>query len=65
MARRSEARLRLGEFVDRDGVGPLALSAGPALEGLVRPIVVQYSGREVFRVPELVASVQIDASLGD
>ncbi len=46
-------------------IGPLALSAGPALEGLVRPIVVQYSGREVFRVPQLVASVQIDASLGE
>jgi hypothetical protein len=45
--------------------GPLALSAGPVLEGLVRPIVVQYSGREMFRVPQLLASVQIDATLGD
>jgi hypothetical protein len=43
--------------------GPLAVSAGPVVEALLRPIVVQYSGGELFRMPQVVAGVGIDASL--
>jgi hypothetical protein len=42
-------------------LGPVRLSAGPRLEALVRPIVVDYAGKEVFRVPSLVAGIMIEA----
>src|SRR6202020_23664 len=32
-------------------LGALRLSAGPELEALLRPIIVQVSGNEVFRLP--------------
>jgi hypothetical protein len=43
-------------------VGPIALSAGPRLELLARPIEVDFAGSEVFRVPTFVAGVTLDAS---
>jgi hypothetical protein len=43
-------------------IGPVAVSAGPRIEALVRPIIAELAGKEVFRVPSFVAGVTIDGS---
>jgi hypothetical protein len=43
-------------------MGPLALAAGPQLELLARPVVVEVAGSEVFRMPSLIACFSVDAS---
>jgi hypothetical protein len=45
----------------RAAVGPIELSIGPELEGLLRPVIVQVSGQEVFRLPTLVAGLDLCA----
>lgn len=42
--------------------GALSVSAGPAVELLAQPLVVQIAGAEVFRVPSGVASLIVDAN---
>ena len=32
-------------------LGPLTLAAGPQIEALIRPVIVQLDGAEIFRVP--------------
>lgn len=46
----------------RTVLGPLDLSVGPSLEGLVRPVIVQVNGQEAFRLPTFVASLSLEAS---
>jgi hypothetical protein len=41
--------------------GPLRLSAGPRLEAMLRPIVLDVAGAEAFRIPTWVGGVTIDA----
>jgi len=43
------------------GWGPLSFSAGPDLEVLAEPIVVQRANIEVFRVPNFVAGFSVNA----
>lgn len=43
-------------------LGPITLSAGPRVEALARPIVVEFAESEVFRVPSFVAGVTLDVS---
>jgi hypothetical protein len=43
-------------------MGPLTLVAGPQIEALVRPVVVDVAGGEVFRLPSLLASISIDGA---
>jgi hypothetical protein len=45
-------------------LGSLELSAGPLGEVLFRPIIVQVSGAEVFRVPTALLGLSIDGTLG-
>jgi hypothetical protein len=40
--------------------GPIVLSAGPQLEAMVRPVVVDVSGTEAFRIPTWVGSLALD-----
>jgi hypothetical protein len=42
--------------------GPISMSAGPELEALVRPVLVEVSGAEAFRMPTFVLGVSLDAS---
>jgi hypothetical protein len=44
------------------GLGPIELSVGPHLEALVRPIVVDVGGSEVFRVPSFVGALTVDGA---
>jgi hypothetical protein len=46
----------------RKSLGPVDLAVGPELTYLLRPIIVQVSGTEVFRMPTLVAGLNFDAS---
>jgi len=41
--------------------GPVSLSAGPQLEAMLRPIVVDVAGTEAFRIPTWIGSVGIEA----
>ena len=43
-------------------LGPLRLSAGPQGELLVRPIIVEEAGSEVFRVPGAIVGIALEAS---
>ena len=43
-------------------LGPVALSAGPQVEAMLRPVVVDVGGSEAFRVPTWVASLAMDAA---
>ncbi len=46
----------------RAPLGPVDVSAGPTLELLVRPIVVDVTGTESFRVPDVLLSATLDIS---
>jgi hypothetical protein len=46
----------------RTSFGPVDLSLGPELAYLLRPVIVEVSGREVFRLPTLLAGLSLDAS---
>ena len=41
-------------------MGPVHLAVGPEFEALVRPIVIDVEGREVFRVPVFLAALSLD-----
>jgi hypothetical protein len=43
--------------------GPLALSFGPELEALVRPVAVELGESEAFRVPTFVVGISLDATI--
>jgi hypothetical protein len=43
-------------------LGPLDVSLGPAVEALLRPVIVQVNGQELFRLPTFVASLSLEAS---
>jgi hypothetical protein len=42
-------------------MGPLMLSAGPRLEAMLRPIVLDVAGAEAFRIPTWIGGVTISA----
>jgi hypothetical protein len=46
----------------RAPLGPVDVSAGPTLELLARPIVVDVTGTESFRVPDVLFSATLDIS---
>jgi hypothetical protein len=46
----------------RAPLGPIELSIGPELDALMRPVIVQVGGQEVFRMPTLVAGFDVTAS---
>lgn len=53
-----------GLIVRAQGVfhaGPLSMSIGPELEVLARPIVVEVAHAEVFRVPNVLSGLSVDA----
>jgi hypothetical protein len=41
-------------------LGPIALSLGPRVEAMVRPVLVELAGTELFRVPSVVAGATLD-----
>ncbi|MGH7436624.1 MAG: hypothetical protein ACRENE_13200, partial [Polyangiaceae bacterium] len=45
-------------------LGSLRLSAGPQAELLLRPLLVDVSGAEVFRVPTALLGLSLDATIG-
>src|SRR5581483_1980098 len=45
-------------------LGSIELSAGPQGELLYRPVIVQVSGAEVFRVPTALVSLSVEGTLG-
>jgi hypothetical protein len=42
-------------------LGPLALSFGPELEPLARPVSIEVGAAEVLRIPTFVVGVSLDA----
>jgi hypothetical protein len=43
-------------------LGPLALSFGPELEALARPVLVEFAGAEAFRIPIWILGFSVDAT---
>jgi hypothetical protein len=43
-------------------LGAFSLSAGPQAELLVRPLIVQVGGAEIFRIPTAIASLAVEGS---
>jgi hypothetical protein len=41
-------------------VGPVHVAAGPAVEALLRPLVLEFAGTEVSRIPTLVAVLSVE-----
>jgi hypothetical protein len=55
----------LGAFASahvRFPFGRIAISAGPELEVLARPLIVQVDGSEAFRIPRVVAGFSLDVT---